>query len=215
MNDRDFRLHLILSAIASGAHALVEISQKSGGIYPLELKELLDELVREGKIICSQSGYELSLRKNEEIPEHWHPQEISLPEPHPLDYDWRFSTTTSRHLVELVVTESLNNGAVLLLGAPSVLAEIIQLKDPPRTTLIDKSRELIDYLSRFELPKSVTVVTHNLLQGLWEYDGRFNVAICDPPLVCGVLHRFSCTSSLQYFCWCFNCSMSFANKHPP
>jgi len=182
MKDCDFHSYLVYSAIAKGAHTLLDISRKSGGIYPLELKQLLDELVLKGAIVYSQSGYELPIREKEETSEHWHARRISLPEPHPLDYDWRFSVATSRYLTELVVTETLNDGVVLLLGAPSLLAEIVQLKNPPRTTLIDKSRELVDYLSQFELPKSVNVIAHNLLQGsLWESDRKANVVVCDPP----------------------------------
>jgi hypothetical protein len=183
MSDHSFRLQLVLSAISSGARTLVDISRKSGGIYPLELKELLDELILKGDVICTQSGYELSYRRKENYPEYSHFPQISLPESHPLDYDWRFANTTSRFLTELAITENfLNNGSVLLLGAPSVFAEIIQFNPTPQTTLIDKSREFINYLKQIELPESVTAVDHDLLCGiLWESERKANIVICDPP----------------------------------
>lgn len=182
MKDDDFRLHFVLSAIANGANTLGEIARQAGGIYPLELKELLDELVLKGEVRYSQAGYSLATSETGNILEDWTPKRISLPEPHPLDYDWRFSISTARYLAGLVAKESHHKGAVLLLGAPSVFVEIILSKPLSHITLIDSSRELMDYLAQFELPQTVNVIAHNLMSStLWETDKKFGVVVCDPP----------------------------------
>jgi hypothetical protein len=165
-----------------------EIAHECGGLYPLELHALLDELTRQGQVRRSNGGYHLassgkgklgfkrfgSLQNRTRLPE--------LPVPHPHDYDWRFDKRTSRHLAQMMISESLPNSTVLLLGTPSVLIEIARFRNPPFTTLLDGNSALVDHLTRFHLPPSFSLVNHDLLSGsLWEADHAFDAVLCDPP----------------------------------
>lgn len=179
MNNHEFQLQLVLSAIATGSRTLVEISQQSEGIYPLELKTLLDELALRGDIVLSASEYRLAAVSTKEGLHEASSKEILLPHPHPLDYDWRFTETTSQNLTKLIIGKSK---VALLLGAPSVFVNIIRNRRIPFTTLVDFSRELVDYLCKCELPVCTNVVAHNLLSGvLWETEYKADFVFCDPP----------------------------------
>jgi hypothetical protein len=59
--------------------------------------------------------------------------EESLPEPHQLDFDWRFSEETTNNLAELLS----HHARVLILGAPSV-ASILERADSSDVLLIDR-----------------------------------------------------------------------------
>src|SRR5688500_10947602 len=104
MIEQDFQLNLILSAIARGHHSLGEIARECGGPYPLELRAVLDELVKKGKINRLSEGYYLAPSPNtkiDSVKSNSQPSlnlSIKLPEPHPHDYDWRFDAHTVHNL---------------------------------------------------------------------------------------------------------------------
>jgi len=105
-----------------------------------------------------------------------------LPLPHPLDYDWRFDAPTIRYLVSLVLQEAHMNKRVLLLGAPSIYRALTKYDDLKQTTLIDWSRELVDYLNAHTEAHHAAAVNHDLLGGmLWEPEHPYDVVVSDPP----------------------------------
>lgn len=188
MAEQDFLLNRILSAIARGCHRIGDIACECGGLYPLELQAVLDELVKQGKIYRSTEGYHLAPSSNPKIDSAKSNslpsfnQSMELPEPHPHDFDWRFDPQTVRNLAEMLIAESRREGSILLLGAPSVFVELTKLHDVPHTTIIDWSPELINRLNQYRLPQSFTAINHNLSSSvLWNPDQPANVVLCDPP----------------------------------
>ncbi|MBE7467630.1 MAG: hypothetical protein HS114_00625 [Anaerolineales bacterium] len=186
MNEYDFQLHLVLSTIARGAHRLEEIARECGGLYPLELRVLLDDLVKQGQVRLSKKGYHLTLfnkvgagfAQSGILSDHL----PILPEPHPHDCDWRFDPATSQYLARIILQESSPSGVVLLLGAPSVFIEMACSRNVPHTILLDWSSELTDYMIRFFLPDTFRLVNHDLLSGsLWQSHWPVDVVLCDPP----------------------------------
>ena len=185
MSERSIHLHLILSAIIRGAHTLEEISSECGGLYPFELRELLAGLIETGQVILSEDTYNLSSPQighdDSTQPDRGGTQFVDLPEPHPLDYDWRFDAETSKHVAETIVKETAY-GTILLLGAPSVYLALARLRPSARAVLLDWSSELIHYLSHFNLPDSFTLVNHDVFSGvLWESSYVIDAVVCDPP----------------------------------
>ncbi len=184
MTPRDFQAKIILSAIARGAHAIGDIARNSYGVYPLELLDILKELTQAGEVDYVDDGYYLvkPAGQGSGLVGGGASQRLLLPEPHPLDYDWRFDRATTKTLVDLVMTECYSQGSVLLIGAPSVFIELSRRKNAPYTTLIDGSSELIDYLNRLGLPKSLKAIACDLMSdSLWEPDRQINIVVCDPP----------------------------------
>jgi len=188
MIEQDFQLNLILSAIARGYHRIGEIARECGGLYPLELQAVLNELVKQGKINRSTEGYHLAPSSNPKIDSAKSNslpsfnQSMELPEPHPHDFDWRFDAQTIRNLAEMLIAKSLREGRLLLLGVPSVFVELMKFHDVPHTTLVDGSSELINRLNQYRLPQSFTAINHNLSSSvLWKSEQEADVVLCDPP----------------------------------
>lgn len=186
MNERIYQQELVLSAIARGAHTLYDIAKECGGIYPGELHTFLQELKLHDKIVVSPEGYYLShntilLNNILSMPKVSY-DFAELPEPHPHDYDWRFSPSTSQYLANIVVKTGIPNGKVLLLGTPSVFVELLYTHKAPHTTLLDWNQALRGHLSHLRLPASFSFVEHDLLSGdIWYEDDQIDVVLCDPP----------------------------------
>ncbi|GEM_PF-742642 len=188
MAEQDFLLNRILSAIARGCHRIGDIARECGGLYPLELQTVLNELVEQGKVIRSTESYQLapsSTTKIDSVQSNSLPnfnQTIELPEPHPHDFDWRFDLQTIHNLAEMLIAESRREGSILLLGAPSIFVELTKRHDAPHTTLMDWSSELISRLNQHRFPKSFTAINHNLSSpALWKSEQQAEVVLCDPP----------------------------------
>lgn len=186
MDEYIFQQELVLSAIAKGGCTLQEIASKCGGLYPQDLRGVLEELMLREKVVLSPRGYCLveneksggSIIQFRRSGNYY----AELPEPHPHDYDWRFDTATAQRLAKIVLRDSVPEGKILLLGTPSVLIELMYAHKAPHTILLDWNHSLIDYLSHFHLPTSFTLVKHNLLSSsLWHGDSRVDVVLCDPP----------------------------------
>ena len=186
MNDDRFQQHLVLSAIAQGAHTLEKIARTCGGLYPLELCSVIETLIQNNKVSVSRGRYHL-LSTEKAGGDSMHARNLGfydaeLPNPHPHDYDWRFDTATSQRLARMAIHESAPNGTVLLLGTPSILVEPVYSQNAPRTILIDWSKEMIDYLTRFHLPDSFYLVKHDVLADQFRLaNADIKVVVADPP----------------------------------
>lgn len=186
MDEHMFQQELVLYAIARGGRTLQEIASKCGGLYPQELRGVLEVLMLRGKVALSPQGYCLVEHEKAggSIIQFRRPKNCyaELPEPHPHDYDWRFDTATAQRLANIALRESAPEGNILLLGTPSVLVELLYSHEAPHTILLDRNPSLIEYLSRFHLPPLFSLVEHDLLSGsLWRGDSLVDVVLCDPP----------------------------------
>lgn len=188
MDDATVTVTLIMAAIAGGAHTVAEIATACGGLYPGELQASLDRLVASGYVTRSDDHYALAhvtsskpnLGVTETISSATETPE--LPEPHPLDYDWRFDLSTARRLATLLSQGSSPRQRILLLGAPSVFLEFQRLLCPVMPILLDRSAELVAYLSRSAWLVPCVIEQHDLLGGaLWNSEHPLDAALCDPP----------------------------------
>lgn len=183
-----YQEYLVLSAISNGACTIEEILHVSGGVYPTELKELLEVLLLNKQIRLSINGYEIvktningnnKLNGVDVVPS----PAIKLPEPHPQDYDWRFHNSTIEVLTDMLLDKFYYPGvSVMLLGSPSILAKLTGLANPPYTVLLDYSEKMIDHLKENCQSKLIELVTHDVLCGhLWKPEQPVDVVVCDPP----------------------------------
>jgi hypothetical protein len=187
MDNITFQQHVVFSAIAKGAHALIELTSACAGLYPLELQEVLNELITLKKVCQSANGFYLTREEAINIAHPFVPciqgiYDVDLPEPHPHDYDWRFDGPTIRKIAEKVLQENVLQGPVLALGAPSVFIELVYTQNTPPLTLMDWSSALIDYLRQYRFPEMFELVAHDVLsEHVWSSKQSFDVAIIDPP----------------------------------
>ncbi len=94
----------------------------------------------------------------------------SEPEPHPVDYDWRFSETTATNLADLLDSQK---GAIACLGSPTLFSSL--KKRGRRSVLIDRNRYLSDSYGRQGV-QTLDILTDPPLPEM-----LFDVVFMDPP----------------------------------
>ena len=180
----DFQLKSVLLAISQGAKTIEEIASISGGIYPDELKKLLDSLIQTKQILVSSNNtYTLSkLPSVLKIDKTRINSSISLPYPHPHDLDWRFSDKTVDDVVNLLINYGnlFYEKNCLLLGSPSVFLKLA-FQNFPNIILLDKNKEIINYINTHISLSSIKCYNYDLLSTYWETSERYNLMFCDPP----------------------------------
>jgi hypothetical protein len=108
--------------IEAGTSSFSELCAGCEGVPPLELWNYYSQslLVKESE---KESVYKL------------------FPEPHPVDFDWRFSAETINNLVE----QSKSYSKILCVGTPTIFKELIS--ENPETYLIDNNEIICDYFT--------------------------------------------------------------------
>jgi hypothetical protein len=145
------------------------------GAYPTDIVTALARLKDAGKIvhpINNQSHTAISeqLKHNESVGSD---KRFLLPEPHPLDYDWRFSPQSLSVFDRLFV--ELGSKRVAVLGAPSLYLHLST--SPIVAHLYDKNAHLIEQLR----DAGFLDATHC---DLFEYQpdaDNFDAVVADPP----------------------------------
>jgi hypothetical protein len=180
----DYKAELIgriLYAVAKGARDFKEIVRSAEGAYPSDILALLRELEREEKIPLSASGLWGSDDGNDAALSRLARSQIAgssntfdnLPEPHPLDFDWRFTPKTLSDLGDRLRRVGANRVAVL--GAPTLYKQLVQLD--VTACLFDKNREIVRHLKSLGY---TSVVECDLLSASHS-ESTFEWAFADPP----------------------------------
>lgn len=73
---------------------------------------------------------------------------ITLPVPHPLDYDWRFGESAVSYLLDACLALTRPDETIALLGTPSVLRTAIESSYPRGTALLDANTSVVNCLSQ-------------------------------------------------------------------
>jgi hypothetical protein len=66
----------------------------------------------------------------------------TLPPPHPLDYDWRFSEVALERLLQNCIETTSVDDTIVLMGTPSLFQFIHQHSISQRTVLLDSNKSL-------------------------------------------------------------------------
>ena len=99
----------VLEVLRTGPKSLGSVVSGSEGAYPTEVLETLRKLQEAGSVTkteenvwlnvgCGNEQNELQIERDFPPPS----REVPLPEPHPLDFDWRFDLRTLDFLNRLV-----------------------------------------------------------------------------------------------------------------
>jgi hypothetical protein len=169
---------IVVNAIDKGCSSLLDIATCCG-IYPTELKNILDGLIRQKKVFCDKNDqYHI-------VGEALIPAEFHIPPPHPFDYDWRFDGNTTSTLTEELLNECGSKNTILLLGTHSIQIELYRRKVTNKVVLLDSNTSLIEELRcHDDLPNYICLHKDFFVSGesslQYEY-GNVGVVFMDPP----------------------------------
>lgn len=168
----------VLDAIASGITAFDQVVTSLPGVYPSLVLKSLQRLASTrliSKEILTKAERYVGQRQHR-LANSYH--SVTLPIPHPLDYDWRFSDSSVEHLLDECLLLSHSDDTVALLGAPSVLRLAIERKYPRQMILLDVNPLIADCFAK--AVSSAQVVQCDIGKDQLP-DVLSSVVIVDPP----------------------------------
>lgn len=167
----------VLSAISDGAMGFAEVLRRLPSVYPTELLASIDRLAV--RHVISAPLAEM-IRREAARPAIERPEGCSpLPLPHPLNFEWRFTPSASRDLLNLAMELTPADGDVLLFGTPGLALEALSLATSRRLSLLAEdnvvTRRLIALNKATGSPLSIAVCTGGLPVA------RADAVLVDPP----------------------------------
>ncbi len=178
----------ILHALTSGATRFDQLLLTLPSVYPSVALNALWELAEDGKVersIFTNALCQVTTKPSVRFVQH-HP---TLPIPHPLDFDWRFTHQAVDYLLSQLFKLTDLNDCIALLGTPSILWWALEQSFPRQLVLLDSNTTMTDYLAHIVSNTSVVHndLTHDILP-LW----HAKAIVIDPPWY---------TSYIKLFLW--------------
>lgn len=123
------------------------------GVYPTHVAASIDRLRQADVITKGQRRRATRRRQNEGL--HRSPISSSLPPPHPLDFDWRYSPDTIEQLVERAMAGTQPGDTVALLGTPSLHVAQLAKDHGRRFVLIDGNSLTVERVKTLDAHRTV------------------------------------------------------------
>lgn len=137
----------VLEVLAREVHTFDQLIASLPGVYPSVALNSLQRLASTQRISTEVLVDMVKPAKQKlQQPTHSYHQ-VSLPVPHPLDYDWRFSDAAARHLLNECAKLTRFNDTLVLLGTPSLLRMGIEQSYPRQLILLEASPTTTDSLA--------------------------------------------------------------------
>lgn len=132
------------AAMREGAKSFEALLRRLPGVYPTDLLASVDRLVAQGALDAMSAD---AIRQQSQV-KGGRPAEgrSLLPLPHPLDFEWRFTSESSRNLLDLAAALTLPGDDLLLFGTPGLAAEALTLPIGRRLTLLAEANNVTDRL---------------------------------------------------------------------
>jgi hypothetical protein len=168
------------------------LSKKMQGLDPIKLIEILNELVDVDAALQKDNDYwvvSASKSANLEIgypalPIHYFRKYMGhfdfLKSPHPLDFEWRNTTKSLNYLTELITEINKPEESVLLMGMPTLFANICSKDIPQNVKLVERNEPIIDSLQKFVSEKA-SIIKADIFKAKPSEVGKHSCAIMDPP----------------------------------
>lgn len=155
--------------------------QEAEGAYPTDVQQVLQDLKSEGLLRLTSNGEWATMLEHPAAPKPIERQTApssdlsnDLPEPHPLDFDWRFADQ-SIHLI-FQELRARCSGDIAVLGAPTIFRYLVD--QGISAHLFDKNAAVLDYFKQrgYETFTELDLLCPGALP-----EGRFQCAVADPP----------------------------------
>ena len=146
----------VLDAIASGVTTFEQLVTSLPGVYPSIALSSLRRLASAQRISTKVMEELVKPAKSKSEPPTRLYHQISLPVPHPLDYDWRFSDAAIETLLNECKELTRFNSTIALIGTPSLLRMGIEQSYPRQLVLLEASSTITASLTQ-AVPKAQVV----------------------------------------------------------
>jgi Probable N6-adenine methyltransferase len=175
------KLRLTRELAERGPLGFQELVEDAEGAYPSDVLSALRALQEDGQAFLlpsakwskTESSSQPVVHRSSNTRQTRAASSDGLPEPHPVDFDWRFTTKTLADLGKYINASELENVAVL--GAPTLYR---YLRDSGiNAHLFDKN----PYIVRHFKATGYSTVTQSDLFKFSDFSAQFQWAIADPP----------------------------------
>ena len=187
--------HIVRLLRTGGDSNFCSIVKRAGGAYPSDVLSVLRELTDQQKVVSrgglyclpSSAGRGRGCFEGERTPEQIVVERKEsaksldvaeyLGEPHPADYDWRYSSSSLTQLSRRVLPVMQAGEKVALLGCPTLFPLLAGLEG--RVMLLDRSASAIEGLKAMGFRERV--LKHDLFEPFAEVERDHALVIADPP----------------------------------
>ncbi|MBO1223788.1 MAG: hypothetical protein JYX80_05130 [Candidatus Scalindua sediminis] len=169
----------VLDAIKKGIIDFNDLILTLPGVYPSMVLSSLKRLVQNKEISSDiQSDIMYQVKEPKSQFQGRNKNKISLPLPHPLDFEWRFADSASKYLLSICLKLTSPKDNILLLGTPSLLKNIANHGYQRKVIFIGDSTAVVDKLKKFA-PKYKIICCNFITDSHPEITA--SVVILDPP----------------------------------
>lgn len=176
---------LVAIALASGSSTFEGLLRSLPGVWPVDALAALKRLEGAGRLLASIAVQLAQEAGNATYPV---PAYSDLPVPHPLDFEWRFTSSTSRILLSIADDLAPKSYGLLLYGTPGVASHAIShslqrtitfvAEDNPVTRRLAEANTLhrapisIELCQRAKYFEEAGGVIQQLEEALLRFEGR-------------------------------------------
>jgi hypothetical protein len=178
------------------------ISKNLNGLDPIHLKEALNILEKKGALHKRSDMWSTkdkqkapTLNLLSEDPQLYLKKYMGYFEflkiPHPLDFEWRNSTTSLNYLIGSVLEMNSVNDRVLLLGMPTLFATACIKDIPQKVTLVERNGPIIKGLAGLNVDKKrFQILEADIFKVAPRTIGKYYSVIMDPPWYSPYFYQF-------------------------
>jgi len=165
----------VLDAVRAGSNRFDELLRALPGVFPVDAAEAVRRL-RSGGRLREPEASRLLQGASPSVASAVRPS--PLPIPHPLDYDWRFTPSSSIELLDRTLSVAMSADDVICLGTPSVFLEAVSRGAGRRAVLVDSNPAITNYF--LSLGSWLRVWNADLLADVLPAV-RSSAVVADPP----------------------------------
>lgn len=168
------------------------LSKEMQGLDPIrlldiikELEEIDDKLQKENEYWVVKTVRSSNLELGYPAPPiHYFKKYMGhfdfLKSPHPLDYEWRNTAKSLNYLTELITQINKPEESVLLMGMPTLFANICVKDIPQNVKLVERNEPIIESLLKLTNDKT-SIIKADIFKAKPQDVGFHSCAIMDPP----------------------------------
>jgi hypothetical protein len=140
----------MVDAVEGGRATFDRLLTSLPGVYPPVVFESLRRLASKGLLpngVFRDAESYIRRERPHELRKDLPARRITLPVPHPLDYDWRFTDEAADRILTATATVTRSGGILAMIGSPSVFRVAAERASRPPLAVIDRSRAITDSLN--------------------------------------------------------------------